>query len=394
VVLLLLGAGVDYLLKPPPSNFPPVLVVSVSSSQGPLRVFPGANGALFLLPDGSLWRWGQTGVQPMTAVPEPYGTNRDWVRVETFYEDCVGLRSDGTIWGQRMPDGKFSGDLNQLDPETNWTDITTRGGYAYGIKKDGTLWGWGRYRGQSGASSAEKTNIVQIGTDADWATVRSRGASTLAIKRDGTLWAWGQTYSPLGTSPINSQRFPKPFQVCRETNWVELVSGFAVLARNSSGQLWEPFYGPLNEQSAAAANCQLVSTNPLPNHVAFSFNNQLRVFDLHADGTLWERNLSFPISVPILDPGATWRQVGKRRDWISIWSGASIAYGLTADGTVWTWGADPTQLAGIDFLSKLKLVQSRFVGKGTPAFARGMNFVPHYLKEPRPLFQLEPANAK
>src|SRR5262249_52414712 len=51
-------AGVLFFFPRSKPNFPPAVVVSLTHSNGPLRVLPGI---FMVLPDGSLWRWGGGG---------------------------------------------------------------------------------------------------------------------------------------------------------------------------------------------------------------------------------------------------------------------------------------------------------------------------------------------
>lgn len=76
---LLLGLAAACLFR---ENPPPPVQVWTSITNAPVRVFPGVTGAFIVLPDGSLWRWGQTGGSAFTraAVPEPVGTNLGWVQ--------------------------------------------------------------------------------------------------------------------------------------------------------------------------------------------------------------------------------------------------------------------------------------------------------------------------
>jgi hypothetical protein len=401
-----------YFLRSKPPKFPQPVLIPVSLSQGPLRVFPGTGGALFILPDGSLWRWGQTGVLPSIQVPQPYGTNRDWVLAETAFDDCVGLRSNGTIWAQRpenQPAGARTPELHQIDPSHDWADVTTAFESSFAIKKDGTLWAWGRNgQGQLGTGLTPArgsgpmivSNLTQVGTDSDWATVRFQPQRTLALKKNGTLWAWGYAYSMVPGHGIYSppQKLPVPTQVCRETNWNGLVPGISLQVQNTAGELWEPFAAPVDATIGAMGNCHLIYSNALPNHVAFTYSpfvysESAKTYEIRADGTLWLRDM--PVGPSAGKAAGDWQRVGKRVDWVSLWSGGGTAFGLTADGTLWTWGTDPTRQDPPDFLTKLKFLR---IMLGRLAASPRLVGVPtqysspfSYQSEPRPLLRLTPA---
>ena len=235
-----------------------------------------------------------------------------------------------------------------------------------------------------------QTNLVQVGTNSDWAAV-CPWMGTLGLRKDGTLWAWGPFYV-FGSAPSATMNsLPTPTQVCRETNWVGFTSGFLPLVRTGSGDLWLPFYGVPNADAPAASNCRLLLSNSVPGRVAAAFCGTSQHFEVRADGTLWQR--SFPFYPGTSAPVGNWRRVGKRSDWVSLWSGGGTAFGLTADGTLWTWGIDPSRDPTMDFFSRLKLAQQRvmgFFGSAPSPVPRTMLAPnkPAYQKQPRPLIRL------
>jgi hypothetical protein len=76
------------------------VMVSLTRSNQALRIFPGVTGVFMILPDGSLWRWGQTGGRPFSRAraPEQFGTSVGWVKAIAPNNHCLALRSDGTLW--------------------------------------------------------------------------------------------------------------------------------------------------------------------------------------------------------------------------------------------------------------------------------------------------------
>ena len=97
---LAVAAAVFFAWRAHP-RFPPPVTVSISQSNGPVRIFPaGPMGVFFILPDGSLWRWGSAG-EPLSgraAMPEQIGAGRNWVKAVGSSSRYAGLRADGTIW--------------------------------------------------------------------------------------------------------------------------------------------------------------------------------------------------------------------------------------------------------------------------------------------------------
>ncbi len=241
-----------------------------------------------------------------------------------------------------------------------------------------------------------QTNLVQVGTNNDWAAVCGSWMGTLGLRKDGSLWTWGPYYvfGAIQSATMNS--FSTPTRVCRETNWAGFAGGFATsLVRSRSDELWQPFYGVPNADAAAASTLRLLFSNSPPGRVAVAFCGTPQLFEARSDGTLWQRDFPF---FPATSPTAgKWRQVGKRGGWVSLWSGGGTAFGMTGDGTLWTWGIDPTQDPTVDFLSRLKLAQQRvmsfFSSTPTPV-ARTMGPTrPAYQKQPRPLMHLVSTNS-
>lgn len=138
---------------------------------------------------------------------------------------------------------------------------------------------------------------------------------------------------------------------------------------------------------------RLVASNSAPRHAAVAYyGSGLESFQIRTNGTLW--------SQPFPDPawsGPTnleWSRIGVRTDWVSLWSTGLVAFGLTADGTLWTWGMDFTRDATLDLATRLRIARTRLAvifGAGRARAALGFGFSPAYVKDPRPLFMLEPA---
>src|SRR5262249_12669713 len=136
------------------------------------------------------------------------------------------------------------------------------------------------------------------------------------------------------------------------------------------------------------ATSQLIATNFVLGRLISAFPGAPKLYQIRADGTLWEKSYSFgPWAAPPVEP---WRQVGKRSDWVELWSVWGTAMGLTAEGTLWTWGIVQSRFPTHNFSAKLKLLQSRLRGffGSPPAPGAGMAASMPYEKEPRPLMRL------
>lgn len=392
--LLVLAAGAWFYAKTR-SSFPPPVTVRLGQTNAPLRVFAGSDGALFILPDGTLWRWGRTGVGGSTGalVPEQVGTNTDWVQLAVASTRCQGLRRDGTLWNWRVATGGFNNPPMPLAPGSNWAAIATADEHSAALRRDGTLWAWGdNMAGQFGTGLLGRTaaDPVQVGTNHDWAAVQCDWNATVALRADGSLWTWGTLYSVWSGVPW-SKAYPLPTQICRETNWAGFALDYWSRAWTRSGELWAPFFAPPNAEASIASTGRLLLSNALPHRVAIAFCGQLEIFQARPDGTLWRK--PYPLPSAVAPPDPQWRRVGKRSDWVALESAGGIAYGLTADGTLWTWGVDPTRQSNPSLATRLKTIQWRVSGWFGPPQGRFGNprllaQFPSFQKEPRPLLRL------
>ncbi len=392
---VLVFAGGGYLFRKAHSTFPPPVAVTVDFSKGTLRVFPGMMGAFWILPDGSLWRWGQPGGPRFTkaAVPERVGSDNDWIQAVASYDHCVGLRADGTIWewGWRG-DGRFGSLPEQADPGRDWTGVAAGQKHALALKHDGTLWAWGENAANQlgNGPGPGQTNLAQVGTNHDWAVAQCLWSSSIAVRTDGTLWMWGQI-PRFGSGQMTVSAQLLPIQLCEETNWAGLSTGtFPILARTRSGEMWNPYYGAPDPDAPATSVCRLVASNSAPDHIAFAFMDVPTLYELRSDGTLWERGYPYPMGSWNSTSASQWRQVGSRTDWVSIWGGVGTAIGLTSDGVIWMWGQDPSQEPTMDFSSRVKLLQRQvrsLFGSPMPGMAGVARSLPCQ-KEPRPLMRL------
>jgi hypothetical protein len=395
--LALLIIGVGFIVLRPRSLLAPAVVISLNQSTGPVRVFSGKAGMSLILPDGSLWRWGKAGaaVFPVAVVPEPVGTNQDWVEAAAGYANLVGVRRDGTLWewgyrgGSPGEPAGLGAEPRLVDSNHVWVSVAAAVVHSVALRRDGTLWAWGdNAMGQLGnGPGPRQTSPVQVGTNDDWVAVCCPWNSTLALRRDGTLWAWGAVPLVVGTSWMNMNNLPSPTQVCLESNWTGLIGGSLALVWNRSGELWEPFHGVPNPESSAASNFRLALPHAAPGSFAIAWCGVTELYEVRSDGTLWGRTQ--PLSTQTATPVGEWRRLGKRSDWIGLWGTTGTAVGLTADGTLWTWGIDQGRQPELDFISRVKLAQSRLKNMFGPApRPLPVGPMPAYQKEPRPLIRL------
>jgi ABC-type transport system involved in multi-copper enzyme maturation permease subunit len=369
-------------------EFPPPLVVSITRSNVPPSVVSGTT-TFITLPDGSLWRWGRTGglgqIENRIAVPQRFGTQDDWSQIAASGYNFVGLRRDGTLW---QWDSRANS-MKAVGADNNWARVSAGNSHFAAIKKDGTLWAWGNnYAGQLG--NGPGTNVdapIQVGDKAGWSDVQCQGDSTLALRTNGTLWIWGQTWNQ--STGINS--FPTPTLFCRDSNWTRLTYGIGMwpLARNASGEVWKLALALADPSAPISEIGDLSATDSLTDRIVTAFVGKPELYELRNDGTLWEKPFSISPQF-IVSPDEKWRQVGTRSDWVALW-GSHTAFGLTADGTLWTWGLDPSRDTTWTFSMRLQLIQDRIhgvFGNGAGAWTTGHGPAAVIQETPRPLLRL------
>ena len=417
-------------------TYPPPLRVSLTASNTPVSVsLLWGQTMVLVLPDGSLWRWGRNGpVDPRHPVlPQRIGTNQNWIKATTSSGlRWLALRSDGSLWeGERT--GNEIGDLvKPVGAGQEWTDVASLGAQTCAIRRDGTLWSWDRTPAGFGpsqirtvrATRASLTNSAatsttnptpasagapsrtprragvpmdpasrepeQLGTNHDWTALSSGGSALLGLRANGTLWAWSH-YWPAAGPGWAATNAALPIQVCADTNWVALSAMENGLVWNRAGELWEPLVGPPDARAPAVAVGRLIVSNSMPTHVAAAYGIGPDLFQIRTNGTLWRRTFPYSPWASLTDQG--WSQVGKRRDWVAISGGGAVAAGLTADGTLWTWGLDFNHQASLSFLTRVQVARARIAsifGAGRRVGMGPFGIAPAYVKDPQPLMKFEP----
>jgi ABC-type transport system involved in multi-copper enzyme maturation permease subunit len=383
---VLVALGVVHIVRPKRSDPPSPVIVSITQSNAPLRITRDGQGVFLILPDGSLWRWGQAGPPqfPRAAMPEQVGTNHNWAKVLGSGPNCLGLRADGTIWQL----GQSSG-TNVITPQpavrgSNWVDIGSADPqWSIALKKDGTIWAW------SGISPALPRPLAQIGTGTNWTAVSSQNDSYVGLQADGTLWAWGRIRTGKGNNwNSNTTNIDTPVRLCAETNWTALEEYGR--ARNQAGELWSAAWCQPNPSASAATVCRRITM------ISASYSSESAPYwmtsVLSSNGTLWttpQRTGPPGVNLNATAQAATIR-MGTRSDWVALWGFNGTAVGLTADGTLWAWGVDLGTEPVVNTHARIHLLQSLLNGQAqrTGSPWNPANPPPPIFEDPRPLMKL------
>ena len=325
----------------------------------------------------TLWAWGRNsygelgqnqGPDQLANTSSPVQISGSWIR--SFKNKDVSRGASKTIgtlwtWGDNdhgalgLNDALHRSSPTQV-PGTTWAWGQIDANNSIATKTDGTLWAWGRNEyGQSGVNdTVRRSSPVQIpGTS--WKITESGvagGSSTMwAIKTNGTLWSWGDNWSGgLGQNSPNNTRISSPVQV-PGTTWSAVASpnNARFYATKTDGTLWAC---GKNEYGALGANLPHNSNYSSPVQIGSdtTWTDEIAGYQdggacIRTDGTLWTwgnnptgvlgQNDRTNHSSPVQVPGTTWSKIA-----------ASIT-GYTAvktDGTMWSWGANTYGQLGVN----------------------------------------------
>jgi hypothetical protein len=114
----------------------------------------------------------------------------------------------------------------------------------------------------------------------------------------------------------------------------------------------------------------------------------MHFYKIEEDGTLWKSDF-FANPMGITGAITGWSQVGTRQDWVSVWGAVGTAFGLTRDGTLWTWGIDWSREPELSLSMRLASLRERIMQSvGKTAGTGGIGPVQPWQATPRPLMRL------
>ncbi len=353
-------------------------------NQGGIWEYTGAPGE-----PGGLWQtrsnWygrlgdGTTGMPSGTPAPLAYYSSPVMApgTYTTAWAGIITIKArgnDGTLWswgyntaGQLgLNDTASRSRPVQVGTDTDWTDVYD----SHGRKSDGTIWaigGWNTY-GQLGLNeyNIHQSSPTQVGTDTTWTNEVNSNNLVSWIKTDGTLWVWGYSqYGELGLSQSGNQWRSSPTQIPSPTTFAKMaITGPTInggittpgtlymWGNNRYGQLglnqgpsrypWQPWFTQNHHDKSAP--------NAVPGNWAYVQAYQNTTLATKTDGTLWywgyggAWNGAGP-TAPTHKSSPT--QVGTDTTWTGkIWHNGDSSAAVKTDGTVWSWGSNPSGSLG------------------------------------------------
>lgn len=297
---------------------PSVPVVTIGPPQVKPQISVNADRVLVLVPDGSLWTWGQ-GMRPRRL-----GTETDWKEIALSRSYFVALKTNGTLW-QWTDSGGFTAAPHQLSSANRWQAVAAGLTDFVALKDDGTLWTW-------------QGPPVQLDETTNWVSVAAGFQYMAGARGDGTLWAWGQFYPPSG--PPRGMT-----QVGSETNWATVhAAPYELMARKRDGSCWmgggasTPWLTDLLALQRPLQWGEMARIKEIEAWDSVTFGSC--ALGLRGDGTLQGFGVNW---AGILGSGSSRvrkgpLQIGPRHDWVAVSAGGWVAAGMTADGTLWAWG--------------------------------------------------------
>jgi ABC-type transport system involved in cytochrome c biogenesis permease component len=391
LALLAVAGGYVYRQLNPKPPGAITLALAPGASLRDLRVFPGDHGFFLVPPDRSLWHWGvdwgRKDVPPGT--PRRVDDTHEWREVWSSRSEVYGLRTDGSLWFTPRMGNTASFEFKPLGVDRDWAALFVGHQHSGAIKTDGTLWMWGHnWRQQLGtAAVSRQADPTQVGTNRNWKMIVPLAQGTLGLQTDGSLWFWGQIPFIFNPNVRQGAVFATPTRYSVDTNWTGLAALSAAFARDAGG-VWHTLFQDLPHPATPAATnsrpfLRQAQSDRLVFGIAVRPNLTQAVYEVREPGALMLSHWTHPTAATGF--AESWLPFDQRTDWLGVWSNGGTMLGLTADGTLWTWGLD-LAAAGRVTLSQLKVKLAEMLGRRPPA--RGMHIdTPPLQVAPRPLIK-------
>jgi alpha-tubulin suppressor-like RCC1 family protein len=190
------GMNSSYELGDGTATYQPVNLKRIGSATNWASLAGGSGAAQCghaIKTDGTLWGWGNNyfgqvgdggGTTAHRSTPVQIGS-ATWASVSGGYRTNHAIKTDGTLWGwgqnglnsaSQVGDGTLTQRQSpvQIGSATSWASVSGGQNHAHAIKTDGTLWGWGWNGGASKLGDGTTTlrnTPYRIGSATNWASI-------------------------------------------------------------------------------------------------------------------------------------------------------------------------------------------------------------------------------
>ena len=364
---------------------------AVTGQLTPGSVAAGQNFSLALLPDGTVFSWGNDSNGRLG----DGGTTDRWipggvdgltgiVGIAAGFTHSLAVDAQGRVWSWGLNTSGQVGDGTTTERHSpvlvaglaNVVAVAAGNGFSAALKADGSLWLWGENGlGQLGlGDTTDRSSAVQVLNGV--AGLALGTSHVVAVKTDGGVWSWGLNgSSQLGDGGTTNRSTPA--QVAGLASVIRVAAGqghsLAQLATgaiyawgdNASGQLGD---GTNTDRATPTLLSALQGTVAVDGGAAHSLaavpggavlgwghngNGQV------GDGTTSMRNL------PVAVPGPT--------GVTNVAAGEYHSLAISADGSIWAWGSNVNGRLGdgttVSRATPVKVRDGANWRVGTPTFA-------------------------
>jgi alpha-tubulin suppressor-like RCC1 family protein len=331
---------------------------------GSPRIAAGGYHSAALMPDGSVWTWGDNdngqlgnGTTVSSGSPGKVPGLANAIAIAAGNMHTLAMKSDGSVWAWgdngygQLGIGTFTYIKSSPQPVPNITNaiaVAGGGSHSIALKSDRSVWAWGSNGyGQLGdGTTANRSLPVQVLGLTGVVAVAAGAVHTLALKSDGTVWAWGTNANgELGDGTTTNRSSPVKVSGLASAISVSAGDGHSVAVR-SDGTVWtwgKNIWGQLGDGTNANRSSPVQVpglTGVIAAVAGGKGNGAAHTLAVKSDGSLWawgyNRNgqlgdgTTVDRNLPV--------QVGGVNGLTAVAGGSLFSMALKSDGTVWAWG--------------------------------------------------------
>ena len=306
--------------------------------------------------------------------PGTFVADSNWITVTrgNWYQK-IGLKADGTLWVSPKPvhPAKLEPGRLQLPKpevlarfgsETNWSSLAWIGELVWLTKHDGTLWRWGVTNfnwNHDTWPGLQALTPHRLGMESNWTEVFGSDGRFFLRKNDGSIWSWWNEFERTknldlielepGCTVASWTKFAR--EKYRSTAQINHGLQYKVGVRDDGTfRIWSDLR-VVNSTKHHYGEYQWFPTDLQIGHetnwLAVSGGYGEKLIMLKKDGTLWLWNFhrsdfghwndnefepEIQRTVPI--------RLGSHADWLAISSSTALA----ADGSVWYWPLENSEV--------------------------------------------------